>query len=152
VDFNFNIRKGIKDDLPHIFQLEEEAFTPKNYPLFVLRQFYDLFPDLFFVAVNRLNEIKGYCFGGIDQDSNIGWVFALAVTKAEQKKKIGQRITNELLTAFRNKNINVIQLTTTPDNRPAIHLYEQLGFKKLTEVRDYYFDNSPRIIMKLELT
>ena len=141
----------MKDDLTRIFQLEEEAFKPKNYPLFVLRQFYDILPDLFFVAVDELNQIKGYCFGGINHENKIGWVFALAVIKSEQKKKIGQRLTMELLTAFKNKNINTIQLTTTPDNSAAINLYEKLGFKKTAEIMDYYFDNSPRIIMKLEI-
>lgn len=148
---NFKIRKVMKNDLTRIFQLEEEAFKPMNYPLFVLRQFYDISSDLFFVAVDELNEIKGYCFGGIDHNNQIGWVFALAVIKPEQKKKIGQRITIALLTAFKNKNINTIQLTTTPDNSAAINLYERLGFKKVTEVMDYYFDNSPRIIMKLKM-
>ena len=147
---NFKIRKAKKDDLSRIFQLDEEAFKPMHYPLFVLRQLYDVFPNLFFVAVDELNEIKGYGFGGIDYTSNIGWVFALAVTKPEQKKKIGERITAELLTAFKNKNINTIQLTTTPDNYAAINLYEKLGFKKVTEAPNYYFDNSPRLIMKLD--
>lgn len=145
------IRKVTKDDIAHIFRLEEEAFKPMNYQLFTLRQFYDIFPDLFFVAVDELNQIKGYCFGGIDHDNQIGWIFALAVTKPEQRKKIGQRITIELLKAFKNKNINTIKLTTTPDNGAAINLYEQLGFKKVAEVIDYYFDNSPRIIMKLDI-
>ena len=148
---DFKIRKVEKGDLTHIFKMEEDAFKPKHYPLFVLRQFYDVSPDLFFVAVNELNTIKGYCFGGIDYDNKIGWIFALAVTKLEQKKKIGQHLTTELLTALKNKNINSVQLTTTPDNSPAIKLYEKLGFKKVTEVMDYYFDNSPRIIMKLEI-
>ncbi len=141
----------MKDDLTRIFQIEEEAFKPMNYPLFVLRQFYDIVPDLFFVAVNEVDQIKGYCFGGIDHESSIGWIFALAVTRPNQKKKIGQRITIELLTAFKNKNITTIQLTTTPDNNAAINLYEKLGFKKVKEVMNYYFDNSPRIIMKLDI-
>ena len=147
---NIKIRKAIKEDLVSIFQVEEETFKPMNYPLFVLRQFYDIAPDLFFVAADELNQIKGYCFGGIDMDKNIGWVFVLAVTKPEQKRKIGQRISLELLSAFKSKNINAIQLTTTPDNRAAINLYEKLGFKKVSEDLNYYFDNSPRIIMKLD--
>ncbi|MDG5491992.1 N-acetyltransferase [Psychroserpens sp. SPM9] len=148
---NFKIRNVVKDDLTRIFQLEEEAFGPNNYPLFVLRQLYDIFPDLFLVAVDELNQIKGYCFGGIDYDHKMGWVFALAVVKSEQKKKIGQHMTSKLLTVFKNKNISTIQLTTTPDNSAAISLYEKLGFKKKTEVMNYYFDNSPRLLMKLEL-
>ena len=122
MESNIKIRKVVKDDLTRIFELEEEAFKPMHYPLFVLRQFYDIAPDLFFVAVDALNQIKGYCFGGIDYDNKIGWVFALAVTKPAQKKKIGQRITLKLVTEFKNKNINTIQLTTTPDNGAAIHL------------------------------
>ena len=66
------------------------------------------------------------------------------------KRKIGQRISLELLSAFKSKNINEIQLTTTPDNTSAINLYEKLGFKKESEDLNYYFDNSPRIIMKLD--
>jgi len=151
VKSNIKIRKVLKDDLTRIFQMEEDAFKPMNYPLFVLRQFYDILPDLFFVAVNEINQIKGYCFGGIDNENKIGWIFALAVTKQDQKKKIGQRITIELLEAFKNKNINKIQLTTTPDNNAAINLYQKLGFKKVKEVMDYYFDNSPRIVMRLDI-
>ena len=149
MESRFRIRKVQKDDLNSIFQLEEEAFKPSHYPLFVLRQFYDILSDLFFVAVDYQNQIIGYCFGGIDYNSKLGWIFALAVTKSAQKKKIGHRITTELLDAFRNKNITSIQLTTTPDNSPAINLYEKLGFKKVSESMDYYFDNSPRIIMRL---
>ncbi|WP_204346595.1 GNAT family N-acetyltransferase [Psychroserpens algicola] len=144
------IRTILKNDLKTIFQLEEEAFKPMHYPLFVLRQFYDIAHDLFLVAVDEHNQIKGYGFGGIDCDNKIGWIFALAVTKSEQKKKIGQRITHQLLTVFKSKNINKIQLTTTPDNSPAINLYEKLGFEKNSEVMDYYCDDSPRILMKLD--
>jgi ribosomal-protein-alanine N-acetyltransferase len=151
VNSNFKIRSVVKEDLTRIYQLEEEAFKPKHYPFFVLRQFYDISPDLFLVAVNELNQIKGYCFGGINLSGKIGWVFALAVIKQEQKKKIGQHLTMELLRVFKNKNIKNIQLTTTPDNSAAINLYKKLGFKKVTEVMDYYFDNSPRLLMKLEL-
>lgn len=148
---NIEIRKVVKEDLIHIFQIEEEAFAPMNYPLFVLRQFLDILPDLFFVAVDELNQIKGYCFGGIDHESRIGWILALAVTKPNQRMKIGQLVTIELLTAFKNMKITTIHLTTTPDNTAAIKLYEKLGFEKVKEVMDYYFDGSPRIIMKIEI-
>lgn len=122
-----------------------------NYPLFVLRQLFDIFPDLFFVAVDELNQIKGYCFGGIDTEGRKGWIFALAVTKPNQRMRIGERVTTELLHAFKNKNINTIHLTTTPDNTAAIKLYEKFGFEKMKEVGDYYLDGSPRIIMSMDL-
>tara|TARA_R110002049_G_scaffold166451_1_gene332558 strand:- start:1612 stop:2070 length:459 start_codon:yes stop_codon:yes gene_type:complete len=150
VKSNIEIRNVVKDDLPKIFQIEEDTFAPMHYPLFVLRQFYDILSDLFFVAVNEHNDIKGYSIGGIDHDSKMGWIFALAVVQSEQKKKIGQRITVELLKAFEDKNIGTVQLTTTPDNNAAIKLYEKLGFIKVTEKANYYLDNSPRLIMRLK--
>ena len=147
---DIEIRNAVIEDLLQIFQLEEALFKPMHYPIFALRQFYDIFPNLFFVAVDEHNLIKGYCFGGINYETRMGWILTLAVQKSEQKKKIGQRLTTELLTAFKNKNIKTIQLTTTPDNGPAIGLYEKLGFKKATENSDYYLDSSERILMKLE--
>lgn len=148
---NIEIRKVVKDDLVHIFKIEEKTFKPMNYPLFVLRQFFDILSDLFFVAVDESNQIKGYCFGGIDHEKRIGWILALAVTKQNQRKKIGHQITVELIKAFKHKNVHTIQLTTTPDNFAAIKLYEKLGFKTIEQVVDYYLDGSPRIIMKLEI-
>lgn len=148
---NIIIRNVTKADLSNIFKLEEEAFKPMNYPLFVLRQFYDISSDLFIVAEDEKNQIIGYCFGGIDYQKSIGWIFALAVSEENQKKKIGQSITTKLIESFQNSQIYTLQLTTTPDNYAAIRLYEKLGFKKIEEVEDYYFDNSSRIIMKLEI-
>ncbi|MEM7186230.1 MAG: N-acetyltransferase [Bacteroidota bacterium] len=145
------IKKVSKKDLPSIFRLEEEAFAPMHYPLFVLRQLFDIAPDLFLVAVDALDQIKGYCFGTIDQDHQTGWIFALAVVKEEQRKKIGAQLTSRLLDVFSSKKINNIQLTTTPDNEAAIQLYEKLGFEKVDEEADYYFDGTPRIIMKLNM-
>lgn len=144
------IRRAAKDDLKHIFQIEEEDFAPMHYPLFVLRQFLDIAPNLFFVAVDEQNQLKGYCFGAIDDERKMGWVLALTVIKSAQRKGIGQRLTTEFIAAMKHKNIHTIQLTTTPDNIGAIMLYEKVGFKKAEEVSDYYLDGSPRVIMKLE--
>ena len=142
------IRLVRKEDLKLIHELEKDMFHPDHYPLFVLRQFYDTFPELFFVAVDTQNNLKGYCFGGINQPSKIGWVYALAVTKAAQNKRIGQQLTMRLLSELENRNINHVQLTTTPDNTAAIKLYEKLGFKTVTKDQDYYLDNSPRMLMQ----
>ena len=41
------IRQVFKEELEKISELEKSVFEPMNYPLFVLRQFYDLMPDCF---------------------------------------------------------------------------------------------------------
>ena len=145
------IRSASKIELPLIFELDKDAFNPDHYPLFVLRQLHDVFPDLFFVAVDHRNKILGYCFGGLKHDeSQTGWIFALAVIKSARNQNIGQRLTTTLIDTFKTKQISNIQLTTTPDNAIAIRLYKSLGFKTLKEDANYYFDQSPRIIMQLK--
>ena len=145
---NIDIRPVEREELKRIHELEKDMFHPDHYPLFVLRQFFDTFPKLFFVAVDKQNKIKGYCFGGINYDLKVGWIYALAVVKSEQKKKIGEQLTRYLLSEFEIKKIKLIQLTTTPDNTPAIKLYQKLGFKAVAKDQDYYLDNSPRLLMK----
>lgn len=152
MDFNSTIRKAKLTDLLQVFRLEKEAFAPDYYPLFVLRQLFDTAPDLFYVAVDAEDQVLGYCFGGINAKDAIGWIYALAVIKKAQQQNIGRELTTALIRAYKNKNITTIKLTTTPDNLPAIGLYEKLGFKTISEEKNYYLDHSPRIVMKLEHT
>ena len=67
-----SIRKVTLPELETIYKIEENAFSPMNYPLFVIRQYYDLFSDYFLVAENEEKEIAGYVLGGINPVEKIG--------------------------------------------------------------------------------
>jgi len=142
------IRKAQLNDLGSIFQIDKEAFTPMNYPLFVLRQYLDIMPDLFLVAIDENEQIIGYTLGGIDSNNKLGWILSLATKKEIKSKGVGYKLTCELIDIFRKKQVEKIKLTVYPDNLAAINLYKKLGFKKIELVQNYYGDNSPRLVME----
>jgi ribosomal-protein-alanine N-acetyltransferase len=138
------IRKIEIVEIKEIFELDKKEFEPMNYPLFVLKQYYDLFSELFLVAENENKDILGYIIGGIN--TNEGWILSLATKREYQGQGIGTKLCKSLLNLI---NIDCILLTVHPDNLGAIHMYEKLGFKISERKENYYGDHSPRNIMKL---
>jgi ribosomal-protein-alanine N-acetyltransferase len=117
-----------------------------NYPLFVLKQYYDLFSDLFLVAENESKDVLGYIIGGINTDNKEGWVLSVAIKTAYRGHGVGTKLCEALLNQFR---VDCVLLTVHPDNFGAIHIYKKLGFNISEKKENYFGDNSPRNIMKL---
>lgn len=118
-----------------------------NYPLFVLKQYYDLFSDLFLVAENETKDILGYIIGGINTGNNEGWVLSVATKITYLGQGVGTQLCEALLNKFR---VDCVFLTVHPDNLRAIHIYKKLGFKISERKENYYGENSLRNIMKLD--
>ncbi len=141
------IRKVEITEIQEIFEIDKKEFEPMNYPLFVLKQYYDLFSDLFLVAENETKDILGYIIGGINTDNSEGWVLSVATKTAYRGHGVGTQLCEALLNKFR---VDCVLLTVHPDNFGAIHIYKKLGFKISARKENYYGDNSPRNIMKLD--
>ena len=58
--------------------------------------------------------------------------------------------TDNLILLAKDLNISTLFLEVNEQNKPAIHLYEKLGFEKLG-VRKKYYNNNNGIIMKKNL-
>lgn len=140
-------RKIEVNEIDKIFEIDKKEFEPMNYPRFVLKQYYDLFSELFLVAENENKDILGYIIGGIN--NNEGWILSLATKSEYRGHGIGTKLCKSLLNLI---NIDSILLTVHPDNSGAIHIYEKLGFKTSARKENYYGDHSPRNIMKLDKT
>ena len=141
------VRKVEITEIQEIFEIDKKEFEPMNYPLFVLKQYYDLFSDLFLVAENETNDILGYIIGGNSTENNEGWVLSLATKSAYRGHGIGTQLCEALLHKF---HVDCVFLTVHPNNFGAIHIYKKLGFKISERKENYYGDNSPRNIMKLD--
>lgn len=147
---NTIIRQVQKHEIEDVYKLEKNIFQPINYPQFVLKQFYDLMPDLFMVAVDEENEIIGYAQGGINIDKKEGWILSLATNQNSRGKGIGRLLSQKVMELFKSKGINRILLTVHPKNVPATHLYNKLGFEVHEKVENYYGDGEPRLLMELK--
>ena len=145
------IRQVRKHEIDDVYMLEKNVYKPINYPMFVLRQFYDLMPELFLVALNENNEILGYTQGGLNIENNEGWILSLATNQKHRGKGVGGLLSKKLIDRLKLRYIERILLTVHPENDSAVSLYTRMGFKINDEVQDYYGDGEPRFEMELRI-
>ncbi|MEO8773049.1 MAG: N-acetyltransferase [Gelidibacter sp.] len=142
-----NIRKAILEDLKSIHEIETLSFNDGSYPLFVLRQLFDISEDYFLIAEED-DVILGYALGNFSTKDSQGWILSLGVHPEARGKKIGRMLTEKLISLLENNNSKEICLTVHPDNASAIKIYEDLDFEIIVECDNYYLDNEARLLMK----
>ena len=74
----------------------------------------------------------------------------IVIKKTYRNQGIGTLLLENLILLAKDLNISTLFLEVNEQNKPAIHLYEKLGFKKLG-VRKKYYNNNNGIIMKKNL-
>ena len=138
------IRTAVYKDLEDIFRIELESFKipyPKKYLVALLA----LAGDLFVVAETR-EGIVGYAVGVL-RLNDIGHIVSIAVAKRWRRKGIGTRLIRELEKRFKEKNMRASRLEVRVSNRPAIRLYEKLGYKIIDRIENYYPDGEDAYLM-----
>ena len=102
----------------------------------------------FFVAKNISGEIVG--FAGIKVILDEADIMNIVIKKTYRNQGIGTLLLENLILLAKDLNISTLFLEVNEQNKPAIHLYEKLGFEKLG-VRKKYYNNNNGIIMKKNL-
>jgi ribosomal protein S18 acetylase RimI-like enzyme len=101
-------------------------------------------PDLFFVAVTS-DVVVGFIYGRESKNvpdevlrrweaTKVGSVEVLAVEEQHRRRGIATLLLDRLFTAFRDRGIDVVTLSSPADERGAKLLYDKLGF----ETRGYF--------------
>lgn len=147
-NLNIEITQAVLPDLENLHMADQRAFPNSPYPLFVLRQFHDLFPELFLIA-EESGQTLGYVLGGIGTDGH-GWVLSLAVVPDHRSQGIGRALMDALLDQFRKRGMKTILLTVSPTNTNGMSLYRKIGFVDMGIQNDYYGDGDERLLMSLE--
>ena len=94
------------------------------------------------------NEIIG--FAGLKKIFDQADIMNIVIKKTYRNQGIGTLLLENLIFLAKDLNILNLFLEVNEQNKPAIHLYEKLGFKKLG-VRKKYYNNNNGIIMKKNL-
>ncbi|MDO6391839.1 N-acetyltransferase [Pontibacter sp. BT731] len=145
------IRKAELSDLRAVKAIDALLFGADSYPLFVLRQFYDITGDYLLVAETG-GEVVGYMLSHLDHANTKGWLLSLGVLPAHRGKRIGEKLMAATLAQMEAKGVAVLYLTVHPNNVAGISIYTRLGFTVQEEVADYYLDQSPRLLMSRQVT
>ncbi|MDX5422961.1 MAG: GNAT family N-acetyltransferase [Hymenobacteraceae bacterium] len=144
-----HIRNAEVKDLQAIKEVDQLLFQADAYPMFVLRQLFDITGELTKVALVE-SKVAGYAIGHYNAEKAEAWFLSLGVLPAYRGQRIGEGLMLALIEEVQARGAAVIQLTVHPANTAARKLYERLGFKVHKRVEDYYFDAIPRMLMRKE--
>lgn len=91
------------------------------------------------------------CYGGIKIVLDVADVMNIVTRKDKRNMGFGKFILNELINIAKEEGCTSITLEVNENNKPAIHLYEQFGFKQVGFRKKYYDGVDSAILMTLEL-
>lgn len=144
------IRTAVSADLEQIKFIDAESFGKNVYPMFVLRQLLDISDGLMKVAVFD-DKVIGYAIGHYNQEKAESWFLSLGVLPSYRGNKVGENLTHALLDEVKARKARKVMLTVDPGNSVGLSIYIRLGFKEVQFHENYYYDNSPRMVMSLNL-
>ena len=86
-----------------------------------------------FVAENDEGTILGHILGYTGDIESVtgdrqGWIFDLAVKEEFRGKGIAQKLVNHFNEFVKSAGLSFVGLLVTSSNKPAVNLYEKLGF------------------------
>ena len=98
-----------------------------------------------YLVLRYENEIV--CFGGIKIILDEANLMDIVTKKNKRHQGFAKFVLNELLTIAEEENCSSITLEVRENNLPAIHLYEQFGFKEVGRRKNYYKNGDTAILM-----
>lgn len=146
------IRSVRLTDLPRLAELENLAFADIGWPLFVLRQTYDIIGS-WWLLVEEDHVPVGHSLSAFQgDDTSVAWVLGLAVHPDRQGLGYGQALLTDTIDLLHEHGADVVRLAVKPDNHHARRLYEKLGFLDHNEIMpDYFGPGQDRVILTLLL-
>jgi ribosomal protein S18 acetylase RimI-like enzyme len=146
------IRSSQLDDLLHIAELEKNV-SGQGYTFSTIRQHYDLFSNLLYVAETKDARVVGYVLGGIATcESQVGRILSIGVRRDYRGKGIGKRLMAAIQTQLHSRNCRKILLTVHPHMDHVVRFYEKIGYTKQQLWPDYFGPDAPRYVMQLLYT
>jgi ribosomal-protein-alanine N-acetyltransferase len=146
---DFVIRQFEPGDLLDVIEIEERVYGSGAYRPLFLRQLYDLFPTLIWVA-EADGRIVGHLCGAIAEDRETGWVVNAGVLARYRRQGIGRALLERGVASLVTAGATRVKITADESNAPAIRLYEDLDFQEIGLGVDYYGDGRDRLIFEYQ--
>lgn len=155
----FRVRGFRSEDLDRVMDINVECL-PENYSKFFYRDLYRRFPETFVVA-EADGEIQGYIMCRIERGlskfkglrpARLCHVVSIAVRELYRRRGIATAV---LHTAMRNgrefHDASECFLEVRASNKPALDLYEVLGFSSVKRNYGYYMDGEDAWVMAVPI-
>ncbi|MFW5741029.1 MAG: GNAT family N-acetyltransferase [Myxococcota bacterium] len=132
------IREMDLEDLPRVYALGEQLFTPERWPTLYrtwdgheLADLYASDGDTCFVA-ELDGDIVGFALGTLLEKRKspwkYGWVLWLGVSPSLGRRGLGKRLLSRITDVFVEYGARMILIDTDPTNRAAMKFFRNEGF------------------------
>lgn len=138
--------------MPDIMKLIQKDLS-EPYSIYTYRYFIHNWPKLCFLAMHG-DECVGAIVCKLDMHRKFikrGYIAMLAVDIKYRKRKIGSNLVRRAIQAMVEDDAEEVVLETEITNRPALRLYENLGFVRDKRLFRYYLNGVDALRLKLWL-
>ncbi|MCX7947049.1 MAG: GNAT family N-acetyltransferase [candidate division WOR-3 bacterium] len=127
---HYTIREAEKEDLIEVSKIEELSFNFGKWGLYFFMKFIENAYNRI-ILVEKNGEILGYC--AYTDEGNSIHIKNIAVHPNHRRRGIGSLLIDKV-----RKLKKDIYLEVVDDNIVAIKFYENIGFRKVEEIKKFY--------------
>jgi len=151
----YTIRLADEGDLEEVRAINL-ACLPENYPMYFFRDLLKNHGKAFYVAESPDNVVVGYVMCRIERKPGFfrhflvksGHIVSIAVLREHRKRGLGYALmAYALKSLYEEYGCEETYLEVRVSNKPAIKLYEKLGYRVVKVEARYYLDGEDAYVM-----
>lgn len=145
------IRAAGPADLAILQAIETASFTQDRLsPRAMARHLRSETADVLLATLG--SEPAGYALLLYRSTSTLARLYSIATSPAARGRGVGRRLMDALERAAKKRGCDRLRLEVREKNRPAIALYESLGYRRIGRYENYYQDGAPALRFEKQLT
>jgi ribosomal-protein-alanine N-acetyltransferase len=141
---SYLVRRVQVSDAPGVYTVERACFDDP-YTQGFLNDLIKTRSEQFFVAVDD-GEIIGYAVGSAN--GREGHIVSVAVDPSHRRRQIGTALLCAVTTKLVAGGVKQIQLEVRKGNAGALAFYQRMGYRILSEIRQYYGDGEDAWVLR----
>ncbi|OYT38527.1 MAG: ribosomal-protein-alanine N-acetyltransferase [Desulfurococcales archaeon ex4484_58] len=151
----YTIRNARREDLGKVQEINR-ASLPENYPFYFFEELWSHYGRAFYVAESPSKEVVGYVMCRVERKPGFfrhflvksGHIVSIAVLEAHRGRGLGYGLmAYALKSLYEEYGCEETYLEVRVSNKPAINLYEKLGYVKVKIEHHYYLDGEDAYVM-----
>ena len=133
------VRPALPGDLAALVAVENAAFSGDKLSERSLRRLSSAGTAIVGVAEER-GKVLGYALALTRRTSGVARLYSIAVAPEETGKGVAALLLHYVENAACGRGFHTMRLEVRSDNKPAIRLYEKMGYRSFAQYENYYHD------------
>ncbi len=151
----YKIRNAKEEDLATVMRINYVSL-PENYPNYFFHDLWRKYGKAFYVAESPDGEIVGYVMCRVELKPGFyrkflvhsGHIVSIAVLDQHRNRGLGFALmTHAMKSLYEEYKCSETYLEVRVTNKPAISLYEKLGYRIVKILHHYYLDGEDAYLM-----